>query len=156
MGRDVVPAMRSVQPVSAGVLDEKSIDRFLKAFAIFAKQFPDRAGSPIVFYRPLDEKARKAAGFTRGDQIWIAIKEDDSLPETVEVFKTLVHESRHVATKAGDYDRKFVNAADDEIAVLAWRGEGLRELEPGKKVPALGSGQRDARVLLPGKAAKAK
>lgn len=120
--RSVVPENPKYEFVRYANLDEGSRERLHKAHAMLARYFGERADFPVVLYHPLDEDTRKIQGFTRGKNIWLGSVSRTELPSEEDVFKTLLHESRHIATQAGDYDRAFVNAADDDVSSILYGG----------------------------------
>ena len=110
-------------PVRFEDLDQLSRCRFLIAFRMFAAAFPERSQLPIFLYWPRDERLKRLAGFAgRPNRVFGEIcMATVSLTEAVDletILTTLVHESRHCATRAGDIDRQFVLQADFDIVRL--------------------------------------
>jgi len=121
-------------------LDEASRERFNLAFSLFARHFPGSVRLPIVLYEPLSERLRACAGFAGSgtecfEEIWIAAPSPTELPSTESLLSTLVHEARHCLTRAGDYERAFVNKADEEIVRIIFREAGLDGSSPGRPAP---------------------
>jgi hypothetical protein len=143
--KDVVPTAENFKYELVGfdALESDSKAALLDAYRLFVQQYPERAALPIALFHPLNEASRHyAAGLAGlGDeafkQIWVATRTPTALPDREEIFKTLAHESRHCVSGAGDYDRAFLNMADDEIAVMAFRQGGEKDMAPGKPVPGL-------------------
>jgi hypothetical protein len=111
-------------------LDEASRERFQLAFRLFAGYFPESARLPIVLYEPLSERLKACAGFAGSgtecfEEIWIAAVSATELTSVDSLLRTLVHEARHCQTRAGDYERPFVNKADEEIARIILAEAGL-------------------------------
>lgn len=157
---DIVNAAPKYEMLRFADLDADSRRRFYEAFAFFARHFPKRAALPIAIYFPLSEALKRMAGFAGADdrkfkEIWMAAKSRTELPSVLDMLKTLIHESRHCAAEAGDYDRKFVNLADDDMAMIIIRESGLRILGSGEVVPAYGNPAR-IRPNLVGPTASAK
>lgn len=120
--RAVVPENPKYEFVHYTNLDEGSRERLHKAHVMLTCYFGKRADFPVVLYHPLDEDTRKIRGFTRGKFIWLGSVSRTELPGEEDIFKTLLHESRHIATQAGDYDRAFVNAADVDVSSILYGG----------------------------------
>lgn len=116
--------------------------KFGRAFRMFSVRFPDLAALPIVLFQPLTERMRNYHGFagegeTRYAEMWIAVDDQLRFPSEDELYKTLCHESRHCATRAGDGERAFVNRADDDLAVISYREAGILRFPNGNRVPSL-------------------
>lgn len=148
---DAVPKAPPHKAVRFGDLEPASQKDFADAFRMFARHCSEYAKYRIGFYLPLGGRGNRIFGFafhaTGADkEIWIAAKSETQLESVEEILKTLVHEARHCHTEAGDYDRAFMNRADDEIATLIFRSERRKTFSAGKLVPP--SGDPDARPNL--------
>lgn len=159
--KEIVPQKFEYELVSFFALDADSRKRFHEAFRLFATHFPERAGLPIVLYYPLDDAPRRLAGFTpmSGERkfmdIWLATKTKTTFGSVLDIFETLVHESRHCLTKVDDYDRRFVRQAERDIAYVVFRGEGLAAFDDGTAIPPAGvSGAVQPYLLMPEEIAK--
>jgi hypothetical protein len=122
-------------------LAEESRKRFETAFAILARHFPDRAGYPIYFFKPRDEATKKFLGFAGcGDhafkEVWVQVETDTALPSILELLLTLAHESRHCQTKKNDYERGFIDAADQDVVREILRQHGSTMHTEGKPIPS--------------------
>lgn len=98
-------------------LDSDQKKMFDEAYVIFLRYYSDAHKLPVYFYRPIDWTWKDAGGYCgKGDrefkEIWIAEK---SLVSIKQILIILVHEGRHCLKKAGDYDRNFTQAADDQL-----------------------------------------
>lgn len=148
LSSEVVPEKPEHEFVRYSELDIESQVRFIRAYRVFAEHFPERAGVPIAFYLPSGEDAKKFAGFAfENREVWIAVKTATTLGSVRKLFETLVHESRHIATGAGDYDRAFVNAADTEVSVLAFRASCEKRFDKTEEVPKKGKSRRPNLVV---------
>lgn len=149
LSSEVVPEKPEHESVGFPELDLESQARFIRAYRVFAVHFPERAGVPIAFYLPSGEAAKKIAGFAlENREVWIAAKTASTLGSVRELFETLVHESRHIVTEAGDYDRAFVNAADSEVSVLAFRASHEGRFDKTEEVPKKGE-LRQPNLVVP-------
>ena len=117
---DIVPTADNLkyEIIAFQDLDEGSRGRFMKAFDVFAKRYPERAVFPVMFIYLTDPRLKGYKGFAgAGDkafqEIWIAATSRTSLSESVkDIGHTLLHESRHCFFKVRDLDRRFVYEAD--------------------------------------------
>jgi hypothetical protein len=138
-----VPSDRPFQAVAFYSLDADSRQRFFTAYGIFAMLFPERAGKyAAYFYRALNREMEVITGFSgygkgKFRQLWIKLKKDGTLPDVTTLLMILIHESRHCATRLGDYDIGFVHAAEMDIIELGHRlvlakieGEDVELVQP--------------------------
>lgn len=118
-----------VRTVPFDRLDSGSQCSFLRAFRLLAACFPHRATYPVRFVEILSPRLARARGMTfrlgqltdrnSRREIWIAVMHGKRLPSMIDIFKTLLHESRHLSTSADDGTREIENAGDDDSGVLA-------------------------------------
>ncbi len=105
-------------------LDRRSQANFMLAFRAFAFGFPDRTAIPIVFFLFDDERVRQRINGVAGmgddimNEIWISALSSHELRSPMCLLRCLIHESRHVRTGVDDYNRVFVEAAEDDILRL--------------------------------------
>lgn len=148
---DIVPNRDSMRfdIVSFESLEPASQQRFMRAFDRLAKHYPERAKLPIVFFYPLDEKMRKIAGFAGiGDnkykEIWFATLTKTTLVDSeADIYMTLLHEGRHCVTESGDYEREFIDRADQDNQQIAFYpfGQGHKKIQPTFIVPTDSQGE---------------
>lgn len=91
-----------------------------EAYRIFLNYFPEARLFPVFFFKSEDWKFDDVLGHCGIDdkkykEIWI---KDASLVSVNQILHTFVHEGRHCLTKAGDYDRAFMNFADEYLVNL--------------------------------------
>ncbi len=165
---DIVPASNKVEEnedyilLDYPVFDEPSRQRFEQAFGLLVKHFPARGKWPIIFYLPLTDQLKAAAGYAGLDgrsceEVWIAAKTVRTLGSVADLLRVLVHETRHCETKADDYDRRFVGRSDDEIVQLIFREAGLDHYDEATPLPPLGKWQTaKPRIVDPAKRRKLK
>ncbi|MBU0625573.1 hypothetical protein KKF05_04485 [Patescibacteria group bacterium] len=116
---------------------------FQAAFRVFAALFPARARLPIVFFLPKNKDVRKKIGGVAGlgqdsfKEIWIAALSETKLRSAMDLLRCLIHESRHVTTGAYDYDRRFVEVAEDDILRLAMLALDRQTDLDGQALPKL-------------------
>lgn len=101
-------------------LNEKQQSRFNQTYSLFLRYYPQAKKFSVFFYRPTDWRMEDSAGYCGiGDkqykEIWIAEK---SLESVQKILTVLVHEGRHCLKQAGDYDRKFTQAADLQLVAM--------------------------------------
>lgn len=121
------------------MLDTESRLNFEQAFEIFARFYSDRAEYPIAFFHPLNKQMRSfvavaGLGNAHLNEVWIATTDRTSLPSVASILTSLIHESRHCASGAGDYDRRFMNVADKDAVEPLLRLMGVAEHEDGTPV----------------------
>lgn len=142
--KDIAPELPEMIRVRFDDLDESSRREFMAAFRLCAKHFPSRARLPIVFFHVQDESKRQrilghAIGKGGMKEIWVACETPTSLRGgMLGLLEMLIHEGRHIETKAGDYDRNFMRVAEKDIVGLIFRAEGMPLFPDGTKVPDLG------------------
>lgn len=122
-------------------LDEGSRKRFMTAFRLFAKYYPDRLRWPIVVAKVND--AGRTSGLAGVDdsvfmEVWILTLTNNELRSVSDILSALIHESRHCETRAYDYDRTFVGRAEQEILRLIYLSEGMTHDPEGKILVPLG------------------
>lgn len=89
---------------------------FDRAYALFVRVFPETKYYPVIFYKPLIDFYERTGGFAKNfREVWINA---DYIISVRECIKTLEHETRHIQTKAGDYDRRFDEAASERLIRL--------------------------------------
>ncbi len=157
---DIVPASNKVEEnldyvlLDYGLLDEPSRQRFEQAFAMFVRHFPARGKWPVVFYYPLTDQLKAAAGYAGLDgkhceEVWIAAKTLRTLGSVADLVRVLVHETRHCETKVDDYDRAFVGRSDDEVVQLIFREAGRDRYDEATLLPPLGVPGAKPRIVDP-------
>lgn len=101
-------------------LNDDQQTKFNDAYSRFLRYYPEAKQYPVHFFKALDYRLKGSAGhcgegIRQFKEIWIA---ECSLDSVKTILKVLVHEGRHCIKKAGDYDRIFTQAADDQIVDL--------------------------------------
>jgi len=91
-----------------------------KAYSMFLAYFPEAQKFSVKFYRPLhwtleDSRGHCGDGKMKYKEIWIAEK---SLNSVENILTILIHEGRHCLKKAGDYERIFTQAADEQLVKI--------------------------------------
>lgn len=143
--KDIAPPKPEVSLLRFRDFSAESRQRFMAAFRIFAKYFPERALFPVTFFLAKTEREKKNIGAYAGvgdaifKEIWIKAKSETDLPSFWELLWLLVHESRHCITRAGDYDRPFVKEAQRESMGFMARLEGRTKNFDDQPLPPLGN-----------------
>ncbi|MEA3249945.1 MAG: hypothetical protein U9Q03_06375 [Patescibacteria group bacterium] len=146
--RDIVPNKPKYAFLRFRDLDEGSRHRFMAAFRIFARLFPHRVEYPIVFFlSDNEEEVKRVCAYAGGGEekfteIWIHALSPTELRDTRTLLSSLIHESRHNATKMLDYDRGFVAAAEDDILHLVCHMMGMGRNMSGELLKPLGDPDR--------------
>ncbi len=149
--KDIAPPQPDLTLLRFRDFSAASRQRFRAAFRIFAKYFPDRSLFPVTFFLAKDGNVQKRVGAYAGSgdaiykEIWIKALSETELPAFWDLLWLLVHESRHCATRAGDYERPFVKEAQMESMRFMARLEGRKKGFDDQSLPPLGS----ADALLP-------
>lgn len=107
---------------------------FEEAFLYYSKHLPEYAHIPFAFFCAKNEDdpvTGNLAGFAgsgdgRFKEIWIKVNSNGEFPSLGDLLCTLVHEARHCASQANDYERLFVSYADRDIVMGILR----HEMEP--------------------------
>lgn len=141
---EVVEEVPAHKLISFSSFNEQSRKNFMLAFRAFSIGFPQRADIPIAFFIARDENYRKRirayAGLGKQSlkQIWIQATSETELRSPMDLLRSLIHESRHVASKAHDYNRRFIEAAEDDILNLLMRVLGHAEDLDGNAIAPAG------------------
>ena len=88
-----------------------------EAYRIFLNYFPEGRLIPVIFFKSDNWRFKDTLGHCGTEdkkykEIWI---KDAALTSVKQILHILIHEARHCFTNAGDYDRKFVNYADERL-----------------------------------------
>jgi hypothetical protein len=90
---------------------------FDEAYSIFTKFFPQTKRYPVKFYKPLTPYFDRASGFAKigYGEVWINA---EKIIDVQTCLGDLEHETRHVLTQAGDYDRAFDHEATNRLVAF--------------------------------------
>ncbi len=135
--------------------DEASRSRFLSAYGLLVRHFPERAQYPVAFYLPLSERLNNTGGLAMPGssggytEAWVRAKSPTELGTLASILRALVHETRHCITGAHDAERPFAGLADKEVVALMLREAAIDEQAAGSSLPPRGAPQNLPPKFLP-------
>jgi hypothetical protein len=142
--KEIVDYRYKIKLLPFSGFDSTSQQNFLTAYSIVMTQFPEIALIPFRFFyadtKKLPENLYAYAEFNNGEQGTILMRaiSETELPDLHILVEMILHESTHCKTRAGDYDRKFVDMVEKRCLLLLARMSGLKNGFDGKPLPPKG------------------